>query len=220
MNRNSPQKIAANRSNAQKSTGPKTARGKDMSKFNALTRGIFANTCVLPHEDESAFIDMRVSVYSELQPHGVIAETFADQIAFAIWRTRRLDRVEKNFLESRIQTFASNRQYAPEAEAIRKRNHPESRRLPIEFYDAQAAEIEIIEMRRKMGPAKSQASDLEAVLEEQICRADDSKVLFLIEQQRQSLMRSITRNLAAFKFVQENLVPVIEPAPNGADNED
>jgi hypothetical protein len=36
--------IAANRANAQKSTGPRSAEGKSASRFNALKHGIDANT--------------------------------------------------------------------------------------------------------------------------------------------------------------------------------
>lgn len=39
----SPRKVRANRENAQKSTGPKTSRGKRHSSFNALKHGLQAN---------------------------------------------------------------------------------------------------------------------------------------------------------------------------------
>ncbi len=38
----SPRKIAANRQNALKSTGPKTPQGKAYSRTNALKHGLFA----------------------------------------------------------------------------------------------------------------------------------------------------------------------------------
>jgi hypothetical protein len=38
----SPQKLAANRANAQHSTGPKTPEGKDKSKQNGRKHGFFA----------------------------------------------------------------------------------------------------------------------------------------------------------------------------------
>jgi hypothetical protein len=39
----SPAQIAANRANAQKSTGPKTDAGRNASKMNALKHGIFSS---------------------------------------------------------------------------------------------------------------------------------------------------------------------------------
>ncbi len=41
-------KIQANRSNAKRSTGPRTERGKRSSKFKAVTLGLFARQVVIP----------------------------------------------------------------------------------------------------------------------------------------------------------------------------
>jgi len=45
--------IEANRRNCQKSTGPRTARGKSRARGNAVTHGLTARTImpVLPQED-------------------------------------------------------------------------------------------------------------------------------------------------------------------------
>ena len=43
-----PRKIEANRSNAKRSTGPRTARGKRSSMCNAVTLGLFAKHVVIP----------------------------------------------------------------------------------------------------------------------------------------------------------------------------
>lgn len=52
----SERKIAANRRNAQKSTGPKTAAGKAVSRMNALKHGVRGHTLLLPGENEEAFV--------------------------------------------------------------------------------------------------------------------------------------------------------------------
>jgi len=49
----SPKQIAANRQNARRSTGPKTAKGKAVAKMNAVKHGILARHVVLNREDES-----------------------------------------------------------------------------------------------------------------------------------------------------------------------
>ena len=43
-------KIEANRANAEKSTGPKTAEGKAMSRMNAIKHGILSREVVLRGE--------------------------------------------------------------------------------------------------------------------------------------------------------------------------
>ena len=40
--------LAANRLNAKRSTGPRTERGKNTSKFNAVKAGLFAKQVVIP----------------------------------------------------------------------------------------------------------------------------------------------------------------------------
>ncbi len=45
--------IAANRRNAQKSTGPKSDAGKAKAKFNALKHGMTADTAVLPSKTQT-----------------------------------------------------------------------------------------------------------------------------------------------------------------------
>ena len=49
-----PAQLAANRANAQKSTGSRTAEGKDASRFNALRHGLDAASILLSGEDWSA----------------------------------------------------------------------------------------------------------------------------------------------------------------------
>jgi hypothetical protein len=50
----SQRKIEANRKNAAKSTGPRTAQGKANVRLNAVTHGLTGATVVLPHEEEQA----------------------------------------------------------------------------------------------------------------------------------------------------------------------
>ena len=54
----SNKQLAANRLNAQKSTGPRTDKGKAVTKYNALRHGLLAQDVVLPGENESAFDDL------------------------------------------------------------------------------------------------------------------------------------------------------------------
>ena len=47
--------FAANRANAQKSTGPRSVEGKAASRFNALKHGLDAQSIVLPGEDPEEY---------------------------------------------------------------------------------------------------------------------------------------------------------------------
>ena len=94
----SPAQIAANRRNAQKSTGPVTEPGKTASRLNALKHGMTAATSVLPHEDPNEFDHLRRSLLEEHQPGSGVEFTLVDTIANAYWRLLRARRAETEFL--------------------------------------------------------------------------------------------------------------------------
>jgi hypothetical protein len=60
--------IEANRLNATKSTGPRTAQGKSTSSLNALKHGIFAEAPIIIGEDPDAFNMLRESYLDRWQP--------------------------------------------------------------------------------------------------------------------------------------------------------
>src|SRR5215218_82880 len=60
--------IEANRLNATKSTGPRTAAGKSATRLNALKHGLFATDPVIPGEDPTLFDALRTSHYEQFQP--------------------------------------------------------------------------------------------------------------------------------------------------------
>jgi len=47
--------IAANRANAQKSTGPRTQAGKAASSANAIKSGVYAQSTLIPGEDPAEY---------------------------------------------------------------------------------------------------------------------------------------------------------------------
>lgn len=86
-------KIEANRRNAQKSTGPKTADGKAVSKLNALKHGLLAQTVVVRghklQESNHEFKKLCQEFYADLNPVGPLEEMLLGQIVTASWRLRR-----------------------------------------------------------------------------------------------------------------------------------
>ena len=87
--------IEANRRNAQKSTGPRSAAGKAASAANALVHGFTAaRTLVLADEDEGAFATMRRCVVADLDPLDAVQAALAQRIAILLWRLERASRLE------------------------------------------------------------------------------------------------------------------------------
>ena len=89
----SEKQIAANRRNAQKSTGPVTPEGKAVSSRNAITHGLYAcdNVVNSPHlkEDQAEYDQLLASLVDELKPEGVLQEFLVCKIANSLWRSRR-----------------------------------------------------------------------------------------------------------------------------------
>jgi hypothetical protein len=90
----SANRIAANRGNALKSTGPRTATGKAAASQNACKHGLFAREALAPGEDETAFEELAARLRQELAPEGAIEEALCARIAGCLWRLRRIVRLE------------------------------------------------------------------------------------------------------------------------------
>jgi|SRR5271157_4272264 len=75
--------IHANRRNAQKSTGPRTARGKAASRWNALKSGIDAQLEILPGEDPQAHATLVQSFRDAHQPADPAERDLVDALANA-----------------------------------------------------------------------------------------------------------------------------------------
>jgi hypothetical protein len=90
----SPAQIAANRANAQKSTGPRSVEGKSASRFNAVTHGIDASSVVIPGEDPAAYDALAAEYRSDLRPRSPSEIFHVDTMVRADWMKRRLQLVE------------------------------------------------------------------------------------------------------------------------------
>ena len=90
----SDRKAEANRQNALKSTGPKTAEGKGAVRHNALKHGLLSEQVLLPGEDAEALRELSEQLRAELQPVGYLESLLVERIIAAYWRLRRLGRVE------------------------------------------------------------------------------------------------------------------------------
>jgi hypothetical protein len=89
--------IAANRLNAQKSTGPKTPEGRAAVRLNGVKYGLHAETLVLKGESESDFTALLDSYEAEHAPATPTEEALVVQLAMAAWRLRRLYHAEAAF---------------------------------------------------------------------------------------------------------------------------
>ena len=91
-----PKQIAANRLNAQKSTGPKTEQGKSISRLNARRDGFTGQVIILDAEDRPHFEQFQTKLLADLHPETVLERSLAHSIALDTWRLNHLRAVEMN----------------------------------------------------------------------------------------------------------------------------
>ena len=96
----SEKQIAANRENAKKSTGPRTAEGKARCSGNAIKHGLTAkDRVVLKDESSNQFEAMRLCLLEEMQIGSAVEKLLLEDIAASGWRLRRIARIEVEMME-------------------------------------------------------------------------------------------------------------------------
>ena len=88
---------SANRQNALRSTGPRTAAGRVRSSQNATTHGLTAARIVLDGEDEEEFLNLQAAIREEFEaqrPRGPLELQLIGQVAATLWRLRRIPAIE------------------------------------------------------------------------------------------------------------------------------
>jgi hypothetical protein len=98
----SQKQLAANRLNAQKSTGPRSAEGKAHSSMNALKTGIDARSQTIPGEPISQLEDLTGDYYQRFCPTTPEQRMLVDTLVDCEWLLRRFRRVEGQMWENPI----------------------------------------------------------------------------------------------------------------------
>ena len=85
---------AANRRNAQLSTGPKTPEGKAAVRLNALKHGLTAEDAAIFIEDKEEFNELLNGFLNQFHPEGPLETALVHQTVMAQWRLARCRRLE------------------------------------------------------------------------------------------------------------------------------
>jgi hypothetical protein len=111
----SPAKLEANRRNALRSTEPKTERGKERARLNALRHGMRAKELVARGEDFADFGRFSAELGATLKPGDAFEEQLVEDIAMSSWRLRRVWRAEGAVMQraARDSDAWENRKRAP-----------------------------------------------------------------------------------------------------------
>jgi len=95
--------IEANRFNAKKSTGPRTAEGKSRSRMNALKSGIDAQAETIPTEDPAALQALAAEYLERFYPTTPDQRHLVDTLIRTDWLRRRLARAEAQMWQWEMQ---------------------------------------------------------------------------------------------------------------------
>ena len=93
-----PAQSLTNKQNAQHSTGPRTAEGKQKSSLNALRHGLTGQLVVLPGEDAQAYAAFRETVFHDFAPSGSLELVLIQTICDTQWRLERARNLETNLV--------------------------------------------------------------------------------------------------------------------------
>jgi hypothetical protein len=92
--------INANRLNAQKSTGPRTAEGKATSSQNAFKSGIDAQSQIAPGDNPADLLQLQSDYFAQFNPRTPEERFHVDSLIRNEWTLRRLFRVEAQMWEA------------------------------------------------------------------------------------------------------------------------
>lgn len=96
----SESKLAANRANARRSTGPRTAQGKSRSATNAITHGLLSR--VLPEEPSSTTPSTLDSFTAQFAPASPLERSLVARLAALNSRLHRITEIEAGLFEQNL----------------------------------------------------------------------------------------------------------------------
>jgi hypothetical protein len=88
--------LAANRANAQHSTGPKTEEGKQRSRLNASRHNLTGQVTAMTPEDRAAHDAFSAGLIKSMAPEGELELQLAQRVATDSWRLNRASAIEDN----------------------------------------------------------------------------------------------------------------------------
>ena len=195
--------IKANRRNARKSTGPRSAAGRAASSANALRHGLTAtHAVVLPDENPEVFEHLQQGVFADLDPQGALQAVLAQRIVVLLWRLDRAARLETElFVHGDLVAHRDRLRAAARRGAARG----ELRRLRADGNgeDADALSEATAELDRATGAIDNeilmQAPSAKILVE----REKSAKAFDRLAQYEGALQRALHRTLEEFRRLRE-----------------
>lgn len=107
--------VAANKANAQHSTGPQSQAAKAAVRHNATKHGLTSQQLIIPGEDPAAFESLAADLAESYNPANLHEQILVNQIAENLWRLLRARGIETAIFK--LCMPSSKRAQANESEA-------------------------------------------------------------------------------------------------------
>lgn len=183
----SEKQIEANRQNAQKSTGPKSASGKAISSRNNVKHGLYSKDAVLTSfrltENQSEYDHLFNALMEELDPQTVFQRCLVKKIADCLWRSRRAVLAETAHLARRLRDVDQRLELNNRIHAEMLARYPEDESTPAPAENPEDALSNLVDSN--LLPQGSFSTDLlryEMRLDRQMTRA--FQLLHLLKRTR------------------------------------
>ena len=113
----SDKQLAANRANAQLSSGPKSEDGKRKSSLNARRHNLTGQVTAMTPEDRAAHDVLSAGIIKSMAPEGELELALAHRIATDFWRLNRASAIEDNIFALGLSRHADDNIDHPELQA-------------------------------------------------------------------------------------------------------
>ncbi len=154
----------ASRRNGARSRGPASAEGRASSARNALRHGLRARKIpVLSNEEEAEFLTLAAALRAELAPEGPLQEHLAGQVALAIWRARRSERVETELFDFYLQKDRAPGEPTPDFGLLVIRDRNGARALDMLLRYRSSVQVELF---RALAALKALQAEMAAAIPE------------------------------------------------------
>jgi hypothetical protein len=117
----SSRQIEANRRNALKSTGPKTAAGKEQSRRNAVRHGLTAKTVISALEDVEDYGAFEAAIIADYDAQSAVERELVLRLASVLWRLRRATTMETGLFEiqaEHLHAYRQSRELFPHSQGL------------------------------------------------------------------------------------------------------
>src|SRR5215469_10805561 len=108
--------LETNRQNAQRSTGPRTEEGKEVSRRNALRHGLTAETVIEILEDPEDYKAFEATITADYDAETAVERELVLRLASLLWRIRRATGIETDLLRIQAEILRERAHTAPQGE--------------------------------------------------------------------------------------------------------